>query len=1156
MKTSKTLRSSEQGFALIVVISMMVLLALMAVGLLSLSSVALRSSSQSSARAIAQANARLALMMAIGDLQKYTGLDTRVTARADILDESNPPVMGVWKSWEGDDHEKSGQAMGRPIAPDYEEEKEAKFLSWLVSGDGQQVPDTKQSNSKVTLLGSGSVGSGHDDLQIHLKPVEISENNKIQGGMAWWVSGENQKARLPKPYDTGANSTGQWAAQMKSHSVADPEVFRMEALLDRPELAEKAISLKQSDFVAEKSELPVSQEFYHDLSSSSMGLLTNVATGGWKKDLSLFTESTRAGTRSLPLFRVEPGVDSLANMATSSSPAADKSMLYPWASYRGTASSIPIYQHGPVTSWTNLVDYAMTYERVTVSSTGKASIRPQSEIINGNAFNFLHKVRMLPVIARIQWVFSHSAARSTQRGALATDLEARLLMTPVITMWNPYSVEMNFTTVPLRFRIPKPLPAAFRYKIDGVDNPSFSALTSGSSNHLPSLSDTAQLEYVVNRSFSLMPGETMIFSPASTTAVEAKSNAAALELRPGYRTRGGHYFNIVDARRRPVAGPSTTIIQADARFDTEYEDRPASSTDASGLGVGIYLDMIFGAGRHLVYRMIYTPEVARAVYPEISGMSEASLAEAYASPRPFMTTVFGARMASRTHLSAKGFVQSSPLVNYTAMGGKDRVESTIKRHYGGTDHPVNSPFDYSFQKVSPNDSLLPNESDSTQRGYIVTGFTKADGLSRCVIAETPTRPLQSLGELQHWDVRYENPIPPFAFNIIGNSDASPLLPPNAVVNSADAGLNVNLQHDDSYCANHLIFDDWFFSSIAPDPSDFGTRGRSQKDVYLDLLRGDQPLPNRAYRAISEDIGYASASGSNADSLFKDNVEDRNAWKTIASRLEVEGMFNVNSTSVTAWQALLRHARNQEVPFIQESGSGWSVDLSSPTDHAFSRFSIAGDVEATEDGSSGAFPEAAEFSGYRKFDEALLDQLAENIVEQVRLRGPFLSLSEFVNRQLSSGDLALAGAVQTALNQLTEKASTNPFAVIESVISRPSVSDPPGGSNAEYQFPEAAVGQSTYGLPGWTRQADVLRALAPTLTARDDTFTVRAYGDARDASGKILSTAVCEAVVQRTREFVDPTDDAAVLELPTQEVNKQFGRRMNIVSFRWLSPSEV
>ena len=30
------------------------------------------------------------------------------------------------------------------------------------------------------------------------------------------------------------------------------------------------------------------------------------------------------------------------------------------------------------------------------------------------------------------------------------------------------------------------------------------------------------------------------------------------------------------------------------------------------------------------------------------------------------------------------------------------------------------------------------------------------------------------------------------------------------------------------------------------------------------------------------------------------------------------------------------------------------------------------------------------------------------------------------------------------------------------------------SYEEYQFPQAAAGHSAYGLPGWTRQADILR----------------------------------------------------------------------------------
>ena len=63
----------ERGFALVVTISLLVLLMVVGVGLLSLSAIAMRSASQESAHAMARANARLALLMALGELQQAAG---------------------------------------------------------------------------------------------------------------------------------------------------------------------------------------------------------------------------------------------------------------------------------------------------------------------------------------------------------------------------------------------------------------------------------------------------------------------------------------------------------------------------------------------------------------------------------------------------------------------------------------------------------------------------------------------------------------------------------------------------------------------------------------------------------------------------------------------------------------------------------------------------------------------------------------------------------------------------------------------------------------------------------------------------------------------------------------------------------------------------
>ena len=73
------------GFALIASISIMVLLVMIALGMLGLSAVEQRSSTQDSAMLAARANARMALMIAIGELQKAAGPDQRITATGDMF---------------------------------------------------------------------------------------------------------------------------------------------------------------------------------------------------------------------------------------------------------------------------------------------------------------------------------------------------------------------------------------------------------------------------------------------------------------------------------------------------------------------------------------------------------------------------------------------------------------------------------------------------------------------------------------------------------------------------------------------------------------------------------------------------------------------------------------------------------------------------------------------------------------------------------------------------------------------------------------------------------------------------------------------------------------------------------------------------------------
>ena len=71
-----------------------------------------------------------------------------------------------------------------------------------------------------------------------------------------------------------------------------------------------------------------------------------------------------------------------------------------------------------------------------------------------------------------------------------------------------------------------------------------------------------------------------------------------------------------------------------------------------------------------------------------------------------------------------------------------------------------------------------------------------------------------------------------------------------------------------------------------------------------------------------------------------------------------------------------------------------------------------------------------WNGFRALNDAQIRTLAENLVKEIRSRGPFLSLAEFVNRRVEDSELGKSGAIQAAIEagKLNEPASQVPFSI--------------------------------------------------------------------------------------------------------------------------------
>jgi hypothetical protein len=451
-----------------------------------------------------------------------------------------------------------------------------------------------------------------------------------------------------------------------------------------------------------------------------------------------------------------------------------------------------------------------------------------------------------------------------------------------------------------------------------------------------------------------------------------------------------------------------------------------------------------------------------------------------------------------------------------------------------TDHPAQHPHDISLQTVSG--SWLGNTMggiDAAGRSHFVTGNDLLTGRRNGILHEIPLAPVQTLAGLNG-----ANPgggsgyLPRFA-QPIGNSWAHPLMRSENLLETKTGGNYL----DPSFLLNLALYDGYFFSGLADQGGAFGT-GKSTTTLAQSLAAGT-PLDDPRLLLYRPD-GRAAAD-------FPGAVAATNAYSSIGAWLLQQGAFNINSTSVPAWKAMLASIHDADAIYNRLSVQFMPLTATTSLEARISRFRLP----ASHSAADGAVAKDAYWLGAREYSDAQLQTLAENIVAQIRLRGPFLSLAEFVNRRLGTDETAQRGALQQAIDDSNLNAPVAQAANAGLDISAEAV------ASYKYANPAAGTGASYQGAPGDLTQADLLNVLGNAASARSDTFTIRAYGEAHDQAGTPSATAVCEAVFQRLPDWVDPADPAVTAPAAlTSQANRTQGRKFKLLAFRWLQPGEI
>ena len=1137
----KFVSGHRRGFALVVTLSLMILLTVIAVGLLSLSSISLRASSSEQLSRDARQNARMALMLAIGDLQSATGPDQRVTAPARIrgVDVAQPHLTGVWQGWKWD-------GTG---SPDFQGRKTSQFLRWLTSSrdpslvTGLDFVKSVPPGNVATLVRGNRAPAEKDQVDAQVVPIATAKNNN-RSGFAWAVFDESTKLPIALPEPAGDSLT----ASVEQMSAAPLPGYAATTQRDWSSL--KTLAAQRSKLVtADQSGLtglvPADRGF-HDLTSRSAGIIADVAKGGLAVDLSrLFSNPN-----GLP--------DGYKDRFLYSGTATP---LAPSPSRFNGANGFP----SPDPSWNLLYSHYRLYDKLTgglnpsISTTSLARPAPGTTGAAVQSHPFFQSQQLAPVIAKAQFVFSlsfgwheglNSFAKPGNAALPANDPNKDLYITwlvvdPVITLWNPYNVNLRFSggridlyRVPLMFRL---------YKNGTVINSEYTHfancfVSDGFNNRANTFYRLNLLPEKGSNELILAPGEHVVLS--ASNHVKTYGNAFSekgLELRPGFEppagnasgnevggvstmnvcvsSNGANNGQIYGKSVRSVPVKPGDTIQIEVKQGRAAVDKP---TETGGKEVSGFLKYYVGTGDapprvggiELDYadqEAEYLPPFAPNDLPSVvvrGDISRGVQGDNYQGNKPppvvrfkepFLITTFQLKTERDSKFPSRGWIHNSP-VNLYASAGLDQKESWANQQYELLWKPM-----IDWPPGIPGIQI----SNTKNRGYGGSGTDSDSGLEFATHSSIPLAPALSLAQLRHAPLNTGGQLP-LVSQVVANSFAPPVLNP-AVVRKEDSGRTL-LDH--SFHANSALFDQTFFSSLA-EPGGPLDRKTNVKEAISGLFEKGTPLANPRF------VPYRGAASL---AEISEALTAPDGYLRTAAHLLIDSPLNVNSMRVDVWEAYFNSTFGSQVPQTKDGG----LIAATGGDSAFSRH-LPSNGAALESANDPLGQDLAKWNGHRRLTKPQIRRLAEEIVQEIQDRGPFQSIAEFVNRRPDAGLLGKSGALQAALERAEINKDVNSTAVT------------------------TANGTTADGAPGVISQADLLTAIAPVLTARGDTFRIRAYGEAGPANGAKV-TAWCEAVVQRVPEYLDTGDKPWVTA--TKPINTRFGRRYEIVSFRWLSQSEI